>query len=323
MISWTAWRVAVCGPLVALMACSQARAAFVGDYFFPSTLATTVPTAADFLNPPYFVKLSSTAATREIDIPTTYSKLITSNWSITATETYRILNQTTGTRSGFDNLVVGTQYQFYTDAQHQFVTTIGGTAAIGGTGASNIANAFTTLTPTIYMGKGFGDLPASMAWLRPVGVTAQVGVSVPTQSTSPSPVALTAGTLPFTTLSTVTLPGPTSLAGVTNPSILLWSFALEYNLTQTHSERGSKYALGWFPVVEFAFQTPLTGATAGQTTGTINPGIIWVGRYLQVAVEAIAPINSASGHDIGVRAQAHLYFSAIFPDSLGKPIFGK
>jgi hypothetical protein len=75
--------------------------------------------------------------------------------------------------------------------------------------------------------------------------------------------------------------------------------------------------------VEFALQTPLNGPLAGQTTGTVNPGVIWVGRYLQFAVEAIVPINGRSGRDIGARAQAHLYLSEIFPDTIGKPIFGK
>jgi hypothetical protein len=55
----------------------------------------------------------------------------------------------------------------------------------------------------------------------------------------------------------------------------------------------------------------------------VNPGIIWVGKYLQFAMEAIVPINGLSGRDVGVRAQAHLYLSAIFPDTIGKPIFGK
>ena len=74
--------------------------------------------------------------------------------------------------------------------------------------------------------------------------------------------------------------------------------------------------------MEFALQTPLNGPLAGQTTGTVNLGVIWVDRYLQVGVEAIVPINARSGRDIGVRAQAHLSLSESFPDTIGKPIFG-
>jgi hypothetical protein len=316
----TVWGTAVLGFMFAVAACTEASAAWVGDYFFPSTLATTVPTPADFFNPPGFTLLPSTAVAREVDIPTTYSKLITPNWGVTVTETYRILEQgNTGTRQGFDNLTLGTQYQLYTNAEHQFVFTVGGTAALGGTGSPNVDTSYSTLTPTAYVGKAFGDLPASMAWLRPVALTAQVGVAVPTQSTT---LAIT----PLT--STVTEPtGATAVTETVIPSILQWGFALEYSLLTTSysggGRKGSRYSEGWVPLVEFALRTPLGGALAGQTTGTVNPGVLWVGRYLQFGVEAIVPINGLSGHDIGVRAQAHLYLSEILPDTLGKPIFSK
>jgi hypothetical protein len=325
------WRAAVPGFLLALAACSEASAAWVGDRYFPSTLATTVPTPADFLNPPNLVVLpKSTTSTREIDIPTTYSKLITPEWSVIVAETFRIIEQpNTPTRSGFDNLVLSTQYALYTDAQHQFIFTIAGSAAIGGTGSRNVANSFSTLTPTIQIGKGFGDLPDSLAWLRPVNFTANVGVALPTRSTnlSTSTVTLPTSTIAFTTLSSVMLPtGATALTETINPKILQWSFALEYTLLTTNSYtrpdgKAGRFPSGWVPLVEFAFQTPLNGPLAGRTTGTVNPGFIWVDRYLQVAVEAIIPIDARSGRDIGARAQAHLYFGELFPDTLGKPIF--
>src|ERR1700681_4642646 len=75
-----AWRTAVPGFLLLLATCSEGSAAYGGDRFFPSTLATTAPTPADFYKPPYFVLLPGTATTpttREIDIPTTYSSLVT------------------------------------------------------------------------------------------------------------------------------------------------------------------------------------------------------------------------------------------------------
>src|SRR5712675_3320253 len=181
----TAWRTAIPGFLLLLATCSEGSAAYVGDRFFPSTLATTVPTPADFYNPPYFVKLPDTATTREFDIPTTYSRLVTKDWSVFFTETFRIIEDANrGIRSGFDNLVIGTQYQLYTNPEHQFVFTVGGTAAIGGTGSPGIASSFSTLTPTVYIGKGFGDLPDSLAWLRPLTVSGTVAVAVPTESST-------------------------------------------------------------------------------------------------------------------------------------------
>ena len=41
----------------------------------------------------------------------------------------------------------------------------------------------------------------------------------------------------------------------------------------------------------------------------------------QVAVEAVVPINGASGHGAGVVASLDLFLDDIFPNTLGKPIF--
>ena len=328
----TAWRTMIPGFLLLLATCSEGSAAYVGDRYFPSTLATTVPTPADFYNPPYFVKLPDTATTREFDIPTTYSRLITKDWSVFFTETFRIIeNANTGTRSGFDNLVIGTQYQLYTNPEHQFVVTVGGTAAIGGTGAPGIASSFSTLTPTVYIGKGFGDLPDSAAWLRPLNITATAAVAVPTDASTLTSTSLGSVNLPVETgafNSLTTLPtGPTTLAATVNPKILQLGFALEYSLVTNEytgpNRTGTRYPQGWVPLVEFTTSTPLNGPLAGRTTGTVNPGVIWVSRFLQVAVEAIVPMDGRSGRDLGVRAQAHLFLPAIFPNFYGKPIFGK
>ena len=329
-----AWRTLIPSFLLLLATCSEGWAAYVGDRYFPSTLATTVPTAADFYNPPYFVKLPDTAttpSTREFDIPTTYSRLVTKDWAVFFTETFRVIEDANrGTRSGFDNLVIGTQYQLYTNPEHQFVVTVGGTAAIGGTGAPGIASTFSTLTPTVYIGKGFGDLPDSAAWLRPLTITATGAVAVPTDATTLTSTSLGSVNLPLETgafNSLTTLPtGPTTLAATVNPKILQLGFALEYSLVTNEytgpNRTGTRYPQGWVPLVEFTTSTPLNGPLAGRTTGTVNPGVIWINRYLQVAAEAIIPMDAHSGRDVGARLQAHLYLPAIFPDFYSKPIFG-
>jgi hypothetical protein len=58
------------------------------------------------------------------------------------------------------------------------------------------------------------------------------------------------------------------------------------------------------------------------TTGTIQPGVIWVGNYFQVGVEAIIPVNAQSGNGIGVVGQLHLYLDDMFPTTFGKPLLG-
>jgi len=65
----------------------------------------------------------------------------------------------------------------------------------------------------------------------------------------------------------------------------------------------------------------LDGPDAGESTGTINPGLIWVQEEFQFGPEAIIPINEDSG-GLGMRAQFHWYFAKVFPNSfLGKSIF--
>jgi len=58
------------------------------------------------------------------------------------------------------------------------------------------------------------------------------------------------------------------------------------------------------------------------TTGTVNPGVIWVGSYFQVGLEAMIPINHQSGTGVGVIGQLHLYLDDMFPRSVGQPLFG-
>ena len=41
-----------------------------------------------------------------------------------------------------------------------------------------------------------------------------------------------------------------------------------------------------------------------------------------VGIEAIVPINRASGTGVGVLAQLHLYLDDMFPTTIGKPLFG-
>ena len=58
------------------------------------------------------------------------------------------------------------------------------------------------------------------------------------------------------------------------------------------------------------------------TTGTVNPGVIWVGSYFQVGAEAQIPVNRASGTGVGFLGQLHLYLDDMFPTTIGQPLLG-
>ena len=182
----------------------------------------------------------------------------------------------------------------------------------GGTGEPAVgAEPFNTYAPTIWFGKGFGDLPDSAGWLRAFGLTGQVGYTIPSSS------------------ATVTIDPDTGDVSIDNhPNFLRYGATLQYSMPYLKSSvvdlQLPDFLNHLIPIVEANFQTPV-GNAAGTgliTTGTVNPGVIWVGNYFQVAAEAIVPINRASGTGIGGMVQLHLYLDDIFPRGIGAPIFG-
>jgi len=183
----------------------------------------------------------------------------------------------------------------------------------GNTGAAGVgAESFTTYTPTLFLGKGFGGLPDSMRWARPFGITAQVGYSIPSSRSSNN-----------------IDPDTGDLDVELHPQFLNYGFSLQYSMPYLKSSVVDLGLPDFFnhliPVVEANFQTPVANNfnTGIGTTGTINPGVIWVGNKFQVGLEAIVPINRASGSGVGVMAQLHLYLDDIFPNSIGRPLFGQ
>jgi hypothetical protein len=113
-----------------------------------------------------------------------------------------------------------------------------------------------------------------------------------------------------------------------HPKVLNWGGTLQYSMPYL---KASVIDLGlpeffnrMIPLVEANLQTPVANTlTSGRlTTGTINPGIIWVGNKYQIGVEALIPINRQSGSNIGAIAQLHFYLDDIDPRGIGRPLFG-
>jgi hypothetical protein len=60
------------------------------------------------------------------------------------------------------------------------------------------------------------------------------------------------------------------------------------------------------PTVSWSKTADVPPGNSYITTGTVNPGVIWVGGYFQVGLEAVIPINRESGSGVGVLGQLHL-----------------
>ena len=40
----------------------------------------------------------------------------------------------------------------------------------------------TPYTPTLYFGKGLGDLPYTLSWITPIAITGQIGYAIPARN---------------------------------------------------------------------------------------------------------------------------------------------
>jgi len=50
--------------------------------------------------------------------------------------------------------------------------------------------------------------------------------------------------------------------------------------------------------------------------------VIWSGKYFQIGVEAVIPINRQTGNNVGVLAQLHFYLDDLLPMLFRKPLLG-
>lgn len=297
--------------VVALVAWGGEAAAhgFAGKRFFPATLTIDDPFVADELSLPTVSYQKSADGTKETDFEFEFSKRITTDFGVSLKETLiRLIPRGDTPRTGFGNLEVGGKYQFFTSAPHETILSLGLDAEIGGTGRKAVgADSFTTVTPALFYGKGFGDLPEAVAFLKPLALTGVLGVALPTRAKN---VTSTDDEVDIER----------------NPHVLQWGFAVEYSLPYLQAyvkDLGLPVPFNrMIPVVELSFQTPLDRGQGGKTTGTVNPGILWAGQFVQLSVEAMLPINARTGRTVGVIAQLHFYLDDLFPKLFGKPLFG-
>jgi hypothetical protein len=295
--------------LICALPISDAQAhCFVGARFLPATLVTDDPCVADEMSIPTFTwfKTADNPAANEVDLSVDFSKRITQDFGVTVSQGWTQIRPPGGpTVAGFQNVSTTFQYQLLKDGPHEFAVLLGLGVEWGATGAvqSGLAAPFSTLTPTATFGKGLGDLPSALSWARPFAVTGQIGYQIPSSSFD-------------------------LISGNPIPQNWVYSGSVQYSmpfLTSNVIDLGlPEFFNHLIPIVETQLTTPAANnfGMSFVTTGTINPGVIWVGNYYQVGVEAIVPVNRFSGHGTGVIAQLHLYLDDIFPTTIGQPLLG-
>lgn len=274
--------------------CAQAHG-FVGDYFFPPTIVTDDPFATDELLLPAISYIRSPPTTETTEIGFEFDKEIFPKFALGISGDYlQEIPQGQGRLTGWSDFSMSAKYQLWENAPHQAIVSVGGRWQIGGSGSSEVgADPANVFTPAVYFGKAFGDLPDSVQYARPFAVTAALGEDIPAKA---------------------------------EPNNFEWGFAVEYSLPylqQDVKDIGLPQPFKkMIPLVEFAMASP-ENRGGGQTTGTINPGVLYENAYFQLGAEAMIPVNSASGHQVGVIVQLEIYIDDIFPKAFGFPIFGR
>lgn len=305
------------GALAAIAVLAGARPALshtiVGNRVFPATLAIDDPGVNDELALPVFSYLQAanpdgTAGPQSFTLGGEYSKTITADLQVSIASD-GVTFQRNPKATGFADIEVGTKYVFYQNPEREFIVSGGIGVEVGGTGSAATsalpADQFTTVTPTLYAGKGFGDLTTD--GLRPFAITGSVSYSIPTVIHDP-------------------------VDGGQVPNVVVYGGSIQYSLLYRNAfvEEVPSVFSKLIPTFEGVFSTPV--ANTGQstpgafsvhdTTGVVGPSLYYVGSYYEVGVMAQIPINRASGAHPGVMAIVDFFLDDIVPDTLGKPLFG-
>jgi hypothetical protein len=268
-----------------------------GDRLFPATLVLPQIAPGDefYVNAMTLPLAGGTAgaASRATSFTTTYAKTITDRLGIVIDESWTRLDRVgAGSFNGWQNFDTAIKYLAIVDQPHEFLFTVGLGREFGGTGASRVgARASGATTPTVFFGKGLGDLDIGL--LRPLAITGEAGYQI--ADTRPRPDLVTTG------------------------------FVVEYSIPYLESKVQSfdlpELVRGLTPMTEVSITVPSGQSFGARTTALIAPGVSYAGEGWELAIEGLVPASRATGKGIGVTAQFHLSLDFVAPETIGRPLF--
>jgi len=307
---------AFCIAAVVVLTCSVAAAhGIAGNRLFPGTLSFDDPAVSDeFALTPSGVnkRAADGSAVTDEGVSWELMRLLVPNLAIVVDSGFAHRDWPELQRNGFDTTTVSLKGLLYESDPHEVLLSAELSWGIGGSGAPAIgAIEADTFRPAFYFGKGFGDLPDNLNWLRPFAVTGEFAVDVPAVSRSTI--------LGINNVGSALIPLPFE-----NVPILHWGFSIQYStyyLTPRFTGGPPKQEpLNQFvPLVEFAFDSP----RGQETIANMSPGVAYVATTWQFAVEAVLPLNAVSGHGVGVRTQLLLFLDDLVPSLFGKPLLSR
>jgi hypothetical protein len=309
------WRLLLALVMLGGAHCAHAHG-IAGNRFFPGTLTFDDPAVADELVAPNFAGAKHPGEGGDVvdnRFDWALFRLLTTNIGVGIDGAWAHRDWGVSPRSGFDVTNLSIKGLAYRNDLHEILVSAGLSWGVAHSGAQGIGgNAPDLLRPGIFFGKGFGDLPDGLAWLRPFGITGAATLEHP----------MTGASINF---GIDTQTGQLGPMPTRNVDTLHWGFALEFStlyLTSrfTPGRLPKQEPLNQLvPLIEFAFDSP----RGEKTSATMNPGLSYVAVTWQLAVEAIVPLNSEGGRSVGARAQLLLFLQDLIPSVFGKPLLSR
>ncbi|WP_407179179.1 hypothetical protein [Bradyrhizobium sp. STM 3562] len=283
-----------------------------GNRFFVGTVTFDDPAVADEAILPSISTLERPVEGSdglESRINWSFVRLLTPTIAVSIDQGWIHRSFSAGALSGFDTTNIGIKGEIFRDNRHEALISAGLAWGIGQSGARSIgASAPDTLQPGLFFGKGFGDLPDNLSWLRPLAVTGAIVDEIPLGNVGATVVPDTSADR-FAVLPSI------------KPETLHWGFTIQYSthyLTGrfTGGEPREEPLNQLVPLVELNFDSP----RGQKTAAAINPGFAYVAVTWQIAAEAIVPLNRDAGSRPGFRAQLLFFLDDLIPSVFGKPL---
>ena len=198
--------------------------------------------------------------------------------------------------SGFANLGLTLKYAFLVNPVHEAIVSaaLESTAPTGTTAVG--AGVDPSFKPFLLYGKGAGDLPSGLGYLRPFAVQGDAGFEITTDRER-----------------------STSFAH---------NLAVQYSIPYLESavrDFGLPWPLGnLIGDVEFNFEHGVNGEEQGKTTAIVTPGVVYMDRWVEVGVAGRFPLNSTTHQELdwGIVFIVDLFIDDLFPWTRWQPIGG-
>jgi hypothetical protein len=268
---------------------------FAGQRFFPEPIVMEDPFAADEVNLPSFSYIRGNDA-RELSFGVELQKRITPTLGLSVGGEYAMTNPLDPTEPnsrGYTSPEFAVKWTPYINGAHE--TVVGVQVSLGSTlGNHNVSEEHSSLGTQVSFGRGLGDLPESLGWLRPFAIEGALQLEDPIGATMPEGTVLHSNLV------------------IQYSIIYLQSFVKDVGLPWPLSRL--------FPEVEFGIDSALSGDERGRSIGYVYPGFVWAGKSIELGLEAQVPLIHNTGDNVGVVGLVHLFTDDIWP-SVFHPIF--